>query len=309
MKIFKPKFWNKKNSLIGFILFPVSLFLQFLSVLKNKITREQVFQIPVICVGNIYLGGTGKTPLALEIVEVLKRVNKKAAIIKKSYKDHEDEFNLIQSRKATLYKNLSRSLAIKEAIKNKLDCVVLDDGFQDRTIHKNLNILCFNEAQWIGNGMTIPSGPLRENFSSLKRCQIVMINGNTDYKFEKKIKKISNSINIYYSKYVPINIEKFKKKKLLAFAGIGNPNNFFTLLKKNKLIVEKKISFPDHYNYSLKELNRLITFAVKNNLNLITTEKDFFRIKHFKLSQIQCLNVKLEILNKKSFENEIIKYL
>ena len=157
--------------------------------------------------------------------------------------------------------------------------------------------------------MTIPSGPLRENFSSLKRCQIVMINGNTDYKFEKKIKKISNSINIYYSKYVPINIEKFKKKKLLAFAGIGNPNNFFTLLKKNKLIVEKKISFPDHYNYSLKELNRLITFAVKNNLNLITTEKDFFRIKHFKLSQIQCLNVKLEILNKKSFENEIIKYL
>ena len=214
MKIFKPKFWNKKNSLIGFILFPVSLFLQFLSVLKNKITREQVFQIPVICVGNIYLGGTGKTPLALEIVEVLKRVNKKAAIIKKSYKDHEDEFNLIQSRKATLYKNLSRSLAIKEAIKNKLDCVVLDDGFQDRTIHKNLNILCFNEAQWIGNGMTIPSGPLRENFSSLKRCQIVMINGNADYKFEKKIKKISNSINIYYSKYVPINIEKFKKKKI-----------------------------------------------------------------------------------------------
>ena len=309
MKIFKPKFWNKKNSLIGFILFPVSLFLQFLSVLRNKITREQVFQIPVICVGNIYLGGTGKTPLALEIVEVLKRVNKKAATIKKSCKDHEDEFNLIQSRKATLYKNLSRSLAIKEAIKNKLDCVVLDDGFQDRTIHKNLNILCFNEAQWIGNGMTIPSGPLRENFSSLKRCQIVMINGNTDYKFEKKIKKISNSINIYYSKYVPINIKKFKKKKLLAFAGIGNPNNFFTLLKKNKLIVEKKISFPDHYNYSLKELNRLITFAVKNNLNLITTEKDFFRIKHFKLSQIQCLNVKLEILNKKSFENEIIKYL
>ena len=278
-------------------------------MLKNKITHKQVFQIPVICVGNIYLGGTGKTPLALEIVEVLKRVNKKAAIIRKPYKDHEDEFNLIQSRKATLYKKISRSLAIKEAIKNKLDCVVLDDGFQDRTIHKNLNILCFNEAQWIGNGMTIPSGPLRENFSSLKRCQIVMINGNADYEFEKKIKKISNSINIYYSKYVPINIEKFKKKKLLAFAGIGNPNNFFTLLKKNKLIVEKKISFPDHYNYSLKELNRLITFAVKNNLNLITTEKDFFRIKHFKLSQIQCLNVKLEILNKKNFENEIIKYL
>ena len=309
MKIFKPKFWNKKNSLIGFVLFPISLFFQFLLVLKNKIIKKNFFQIPIICVGNIYLGGTGKTPLTLEIVEILKKVNKKAAIIKKSYKNHEDEFRLIQSREATLYKNLSRSLAIKEAVKNKLDCVVLDDGFQDNSIHKNLNILCFNDAQWIGNGMTIPSGPLRENFSSLKRCQIVMINGNINYEFEKKIKKISNSINIYYSKYVPINIERFKKKKLLAFAGIGNPENFFSLLKENKLIVEKKISFPDHYKYTLKELNELIAFAIKNNLNLITTEKDFFRIKHFELSQIQCLNVKLEISNKKNFEKEIIKYL
>ena len=117
------------------------------------------------------------------------------------------------------------------------------------------------------------------------------------------------SINIYYSKYVPINIERFKKKKLLAFAGIGNPENFFSLLKKNKLIVKKKISFPDHYKYTLKELNELIAFAIKNNLNLITTEKDFFRIKHFELSQIQCLNVKLEISNKRNFEKEIIKYL
>ena len=73
--------------------------------------------------------------------------------------------------------------------------------------------------------------------------------------------------------------------------------------------MQKKIAFPDHYNYSLKELNELIVFSLKNNLKLITTEKDFFRIEHYKLPQIQYLNVKLEIENKDNFEKEIIKYL
>jgi len=309
MKIFKPKFWSKKNNLISFFLFPFSFFLQLLIILKKNIKKKQKFSLTVICVGNIYLGGTGKTPLSLEIVEILKKLNKKTAIVKKNYKENEDEFKLIESKQITLFKNSSRALAIKEAIMNKFDCVVLDDGFQDSSINKNLNIICFNEKQLIGNGMTLPSGPLREPFSSLKECQIVVINGNTNNEFEKKIKNVSNNISIYYSNYLPTNIEKFKDQRLLAFAGIGNPENFFDLLEKNDLKIIKKISFPDHYNYSLKELNELTSFSFKNNLKIITTEKDFFRIEHYKLPQIQYLNVKLVILKKDIFEKEIIKYL
>ena len=255
------------------------------------------------------MGGTGKTPLSLEIVEILKKLNKKTAIVKKNYKENEDEFKLIESKQITLFKNSSRALAIKEAIMNKFDCVVLDDGFQDSSINKNLNIICFNEKQLIGNGMTLPSGPLREPFSSLKKCQVVVINGNKNSEFEKKIKYVSNNVSVYYSNYFPTNIEKFKGQNLLAFAGIANPENFFNLLEKNNLKIKKKIAFPDHYNYSLKELNELIVFSLKNNLKLITTEKDFFRIEHYKLPQIQYLNVKLEIENKDNFEKEIIKYL
>ena len=81
------------------------------------------------------------------------------------------------------------------------------------------------------------------------------------------------------------------------------------MLEKNNLNIEKKISYPDHYNYSINELNELIDFSLKNNLKLITTEKDYFRIKHFQLTQIECLNIKLEIFNKKSFEKEIIRHL
>jgi len=309
MKIFKPKFWSEKNNLISFFLLPFSFFFQLLIRLKNNMTKKEKFSLPVICVGNIYLGGTGKTPLSLEIVAILNKLNKKAAIIKKFYKRHEDECKLIKSKQITLFKSSSRALAIKEAIINKFDCVVLDDGFQDSSINKNLNIICFNEKQLIGNGMTLPSGPLREPFSSLKECQIVIINGNTNNKFEKKIKNVSNNISIYYSSYLPTNIEKFKGQNLLAFAGIGNPENFFSLLEKNSLKIIKKISFPDHYNYSLKELNELTSFSLKNNLKLITTEKDFFRIKHYKIPQIEYLNIKLEILKKDSFEKEIIKYL
>jgi len=309
MKIFKPDFWNKKNSFIGIFLLPVSIFLQIILNFKNKFIKEEKISIPVICVGNIYVGGTGKTPLALEIIKILEGQGKKAAIIKKSYNEHIDEFNLIDSRKAPLFKNFSRYQAIQMALKNNFDCVVLDDGYQDFSIMKNLNIVCFNEKQLTGNSMTLPSGPLREPLSSLRRCQIVIINGNVNFNFEKKIKKISNNISIYYSKYLPINIEGLKNKDLIAFAGIGNPENFFNLLEENNLNLVKKISYPDHYNYSLKELNKLIGFSTDNNLKLITTEKDFFRIKHFQLPEIESVNIKIEISEKTLFKEELFKYL
>tara|TARA_B100000780_G_scaffold146226_1_gene102128 strand:- start:5505 stop:6434 length:930 start_codon:yes stop_codon:yes gene_type:complete len=309
MKVFKPKFWGEKNSLISYFLLPFAFLLQFLIKLKKKNSKKETFTIPVICIGNIYLGGTGKTPLAIEVVKILKKLNNKTAVIKKLYKNHIDEFKLIESKNIILFKDRSRSTAIKKAIAAKFECVVLDDGFQDMSIHKDINIVCFNEKQLLGNGFTLPAGPLREPATSLKKCQIVVINGEKNHEFENIIKNISNTIDIYYSKYLPVNIEKFQNQNLLAFAGIGNPDNFFDLLEMNNLKLFKKIIFPDHYNYSLTELNDMISFSKKNNLKIVTTEKDFYRIKHFELPQIQSLNVKLEILNVDKFQNNIIRYL
>lgn len=309
MKIYKPQFWHKKNSFLAFFLLPISIFFQFLIILKKIIKKKEKFSIPIICVGNIYLGGTGKTPLCIELAKILKKANKKIAIVKKFYKTHEDEFSLIESKKIKLFKNRSRAVSIKNAELDKFDCVILDDGFQDTSIWKDLNIVCFNEEQLAGNEMTLPSGPLRESLSSLKNSQIIVINGKVNEIFEQKIKAISNNVSIYYSKYVPNNLHQFKDQKLLAFAGIGNPRNFFGLLEKNNLQIEKKVSFPDHYNYSIKELHDLVNFSLKNNLKIITTEKDYFRIKHHNISQIQYLDVKLEIENVNKFEKEVIKCL
>ena len=309
MKIFKPKFWHKKNYLVPFFLLPLSILFQFSIFLTKVFKTQKKFSIPVICVGNIYLGGTGKTPLCIELVKILKKSKKKIAIIKKFYKTHEDEFKLIESKKIKLFKNISRSIGIEKAEIDNFDCVVLDDGFQDSSIIKNLNIVCFNGEQLAGNEMTLPSGPLREPLSSLKRSQIIVINGTIDEVFERKIKAISKDINIYYSEYLPTNLNQFVGQNLLAFAGIGNPSNFFNLLKKNNLYVTKEISFPDHYNYSVKELNDLVDFSIANDLKIITTEKDYFRIKHHKIPQIHHLCIKLEIKNKDQFEKEVIKCL
>ena len=279
--------------------------LQFLIFLKKILIKKKKFSIPVICVGNLYLGGTGKTPLCIKLTEIIKKLNKQTAIVKKFYKAHEDEHNLIESKKIRLFKNTSRAVAIKKAEIENFDCVILDDGFQDSSIHKDLSIICFNGEQLDGNGMTIPSGPLREPFSSIKNTQIVLINGKFNEVFEKKIKNISKSVSIYYSDYLPNNLNQFTGQKLLAFAGIGNPNNFFNLLERNNLNIFKKIAFPDHYNYSMKELNDLVKYSINNKLKIITTEKDYFRIEHYKIPNIQYLSIKLEIKDEDKFIREV----
>ena len=309
MNFLKPKFWDSKNNIPATLLRPVSILFYLLTILKKNLTSEKKFKIPIICIGNIYVGGTGKTPISITIANELKNKQKNPVIIKKYYKNQEDEHKIINENIGYLILNKNRAKAIKKAEKENFNVAILDDGFQDHAIQKNLNIICFNNKQLVGNGLLFPAGPLRENLNSLKKAQIIIINGEKNEAFEKKILNISKNVKIYYSKYLPKNIEQFKKKKLFAFAGIGNPNNFFELLSEYNLNVQKKLAFPDHYEFSRKELQQMIEEAVKNNLELITTEKDFYRVKKHGLKQLKYLKVDLEIQEKNKLINEILNYL
>ena len=309
MIIVKPKFWNKKNSLISLLLIPISFILQSLIVIKKKFTVQNSFKIPIICIGNIYVGGTGKTPLSIMIAQELIKHKKKPAIIRKYYPEHFDENNLINNNLDCLFIEKKRYKAIINAEREKHNVAILDDGFQDFSIKKNLNILCFNSEQLIGNGMTLPSGPLREGMNAIKKTQIIIINGNKNELFEKKILNISNKVKIFYSKYLPINIEEFKGKKLFAFAGIGNPENFFKLLSENNLNIEKRLAFPDHYKFNKSEIQKMFDDSLKYNLELITTEKDYFRIKSHGIKNIKYIKIKLEISEKDKFVNQILNFL
>lgn len=263
----------------------------------------------MICIGNIYLGGTGKTPLSILINNELEKLKKKSVIIKKFYKSHIDEHRLIKKETSSLILNKKRSDALLEAKKKGFKVAILDDGFQDYAIKKDLSILCFTSKQLIGNGLILPAGPLREGLNSIKKSKILIINGNKNRSFEKKIFNISKEIRVFYSKYEPSNISEFKNKNVLAFAGIGNPINFFDILNNNGFTVKKRISFPDHYKYNKEELKKIINESKKNKLEIITTEKDYLKIKNYGFKNIKYLKIKLKIYEKKNLIKEILKYI
>ena len=309
MSFFKPKFWDSnKISFYSICLIPVSLLIQILNIFRIFLVRNHKYSIPVICVGNIYLGGTGKTPFCCELFNIVNNLNKKAVFIRKKYESYKDETNLL-SQIGPLYENYKRTTALEKAIYNKFEVAILDDGFQDPSIKKDLSIICFNENQWIGNGLTIPSGPLREKLSALKRADLVVINGKKNNDIEKKIFKNNKKIKIFYIDFKPQDIDKFKNKKIIAFAGIGNPINFFNLLIKNEINLLEKISFPDHYNYTKKKLDDLINKAKEKNAVLLTTEKDYLRIEEKERKNINLLKIKVEIENKEKFIEEIKKII
>ena len=304
MNFKKPKFWDHSElSFWSIILYPFSLLFLVTSLVIRLLKTQKKFPIPVICVGNIYLGGTGKTPLALEIFKIVKSSGKNPGFIKKGYDYLYDEIQMLEKIGKT-YLNKNRKEAISELISLKHDVAILDDGFQDFSIKKDFSILCFNSNQLIGNGFLIPSGPLRQTFQSIKQAECVVINGTKNLEFEDKIKKINENIKIFYSKYKIKNLDKFKNKKVLAFAGIGNPSNFFELLKKNNINVKETISYPDHYNYSEEDYGFLIKKKEQDVL-LATTEKDYYRLNEKMKQSFDYVDVDLEIDNKNEFINLI----
>ena len=308
MKFKKPKFWNSINFL-SVILLPFSLLTLVFNIFKSQVITENRFSIPIICVGNIFIGGTGKTPLSIYIYNLLKNKKFKPAIVRKYYPSHADEINFTKSKVRQFFSDRKRLESISKAIIKKNNVIIMDDGMQDVSVNKDLSIMCFNSTDLIGNGFLLPAGPLREQLKKVNSCRIAVINGKRNILFEKKLKSISDSIEIFQSKYEIKNLKRLRGKKILAFAGIGNPKNFFKLLRENGLKIKQEISFPDHYNYKKSEVKNLMLLAKEKGLKLITTEKDYFRVKQLGFKKIDYVSVNLKIINFKSFEKELLRNL
>tara|TARA_B100001248_G_scaffold7950_1_gene5408 strand:- start:1218 stop:2144 length:927 start_codon:yes stop_codon:yes gene_type:complete len=308
MKLKKPKFWDyEKPNLYATILSPLALFLQLLNSFKRK-TYKQDLKIKTICFGNIYLGGTGKTSLCIALKNILDQRKIKSCFIKKYYEDQYDEQNILKNY-GKLFTAKRRIDAIKKAENENYDFAILDDGLQDKSIMPDINIVCFNNINWIGNGLTIPAGPLRENINNLKNYDHVVLNGNSENleSIKKKILSINSKINIHVGKYEVQNISNFKKSEnYLVFSGIGNHKSFISMLKNEGLNVIKDLEFPDHYQYSKAEINKIVLNAEILNCKIITTEKDYLRLQNIKSDKIQFVKSQIKIFDESKFLSAVI---
>ena len=298
MKISKPIFWNNKN-LISLFLIPFSMITSIINFFKNFSSKKK-FKIKTICVGNIYLGGTGKTSLTMEINNILKK-SFKTIFIKKKYIDQLDEIELLRTYGNVFSDNDRKISLIKAENTRKYNLAILDDGLQDKTIKYDISIACFNSSYGIGNGLLIPAGPLRENLSMLRNYSAIFLNGEKKNKRLFSILKEFNN-HIFYSNYISTNIKKFNKKsKYLYFCGIGNPEEFEYTLKKYKFNIVKKFIFPDHHNFKNKEIDEIKKIAFENKLKIVTTEKDYKRLNTKNKKNIDYLKIKLKIKNLNKF--------
>tara|TARA_B100000686_G_scaffold336792_1_gene407093 strand:- start:1038 stop:2027 length:990 start_codon:yes stop_codon:yes gene_type:complete len=322
------KIWYNKNLffvLLSALLFPFSFLYLVVFYIKQTLNRENKFDTPIICFGNINIGGTGKTSTLLSLLPELIKVKPKLVILLRGYKgtiksthkvDPSHDTAITVGDEALIYANSfktfissNRLKAIKKIIKSENpDLIILDDGFQDKKIKKNKNIILINGSRGFGNGLLLPSGPLREIPSlALKKADIIILIGKDSTNFKGKYRNQIDKKDLFKGEIV--SIENGLNKNFLAFSGIGNNESFFNTLEKNNYNLIKKLSFPDHYQYNKKEIEGIISTAKQNNLIPITTEKDIRRISPSLKKEIKYLKIKIEIENKDDLINRILEFL
>ena len=304
----KPEFWDYKNpNLLSKILFPFTLpvrvsnfFFKYFPKINNK-------KIISICVGNIYLGGTGKTPTTIKLYNLIRKLEKKIATGKKFHSSHQDEIKILK-KKTFLISKKSRNEILKYAVKKGKKIIIFDDGLQDKYIDYDIKFVCFDSLSGFGNGNLIPAGPLREDLLSIKRFDAVFIKKikKKNQKIINDIKKINPRIKIFNTQFKIKNKKNLNlSKKYLVFSGIGNSDGFYKFLKNENFKISKFLKYPDHYKYRNDDLKKIIDIAKKQSASIITTEKDFTKIPGKYRKKIKYIEVDLIIEN----ELSLIKFI
>ena len=308
MQFIKPKFWDlKKPNLLSYLLLPFTIPIRINNVLLDLKSKRKDQRIKTICVGNIYVGGTGKTPTTIKLYQLLNQQGYEVVTANKNYKKHSDE-RIILEKKTETISSKDRQKIVDKAISMKKKILIFDDGLQDKKISYDIEFVCFDQKNWLGNGLLLPSGPLREKIKSLKKysCVFLKKNGEDISNKIQLIKNINPNIKIFYTHFEPLNIDQFdKSEKYLIFSGIGNPNDFKSLLIKNKLNIIDEIIYPDHYMYNESDIIRIKKHANNLGAKIITTEKDYVKISHLDKEDINLLEVDLIIENEKELTDFI----
>lgn len=325
MQLKTPQFWSERNT-IALSLMPFSVIYFLVSSLRKFFQKPYKISKPVICVGNLIAGGSGKTPVAIALGKILREIappDYEFSYLSTGYMGDGAKFVALRDGKH-LAKNVGDEpmLLVKTAptfvakerlfgaqqIDNisKIKAIILDDGMQNNSLYKDLVILVVDGKIAFGNEWLIPAGPMRETLSGgLKKAHFVVVVGEMTANLQQKLagKKIVRSHLIVN------NLEEFRNEKLFAFCGLAYPQKFFSLLKSSDLEVCEEKSFPDHYSYQDSDLEILYEDAQKKGLKLITTKKDWVKFSKEFQEKISYLDIELEFLDKEFVKQELQKII
>lgn len=308
-----PSFWQTKN-IISTLLLPCAAIYYYVSKANYKIIKPTTLPIPVICVGNLTVGGAGKTPVALHIGDLLNKKNIEAFFISRGYGGTQklplrvnpqihsalqvgDEPLLLAQVLPTIV-GRNKVNAAKFAMEQGAELIVMDDGFQNPALTKDLSLIVVDRRLSFGNERLLPAGPLREKVrSGIKRAGAIVIINPANF-MPTSLPGIPFLLARSQAKPSMLAL---KGKKIIAFCGIAIPHKFYYMLKNAGAEIVDKISFPDHYHYKQKDLLNLKEKAKEHSAILVTTSKDAARMdKDFK-EEIKDIHVaEMELV----FENQ-----
>ena len=308
MNFKKPIFWDlKKPNIFSYLLLPFTIPVIINNFFLGIQKKYKFSKIKTVCIGNIYLGGTGKTPLTIKLFNIIKKMGFDVITAKKFYSNQIDEQHLLKAKTKSIVSK-RRIDAINQAVNNSNQVIIFDDGLQEKKIDYDLKIVCFKKKNWIGNGQLIPSGPLREKIENLKNYDIVFLNGKDDNteNIREIIHRLNPKIEIFESDYIIQNLKELDiNSNYLIFSGIGDPISFKEILLENNISVVKEIVFPDHYTYKKKDIENILQESKKLNAKILTTEKDFIKLSVDDVREINFLKIELKIVKEEKFTNFI----
>lgn len=319
------------------LLFPFSVLFWLITTVRNKcyhhgIFKQKKLKIPVISIGNIKTGGTGKTPFTIYLAEYLLGAKSKIAIISGGYKKNTDIDYIIEGKENspsidnlgdepylifTRLKSISdnfilasgnskSSLAQSVAEKYKPDIIIIDDGFQHRKLYRDIDIVLTDAPQNISDNLLLPAGDLRESKAGLERATIVIKNNKS------QLIETNDTTSIKYLNkgYYDLNNSKVElDNAVYTICGIANPHSFYSLINRDKLNILRKFEFADHHSFKEDELEKLFTGIDKEKV-IVTTEKDFVKLKSMNelFEKYKIVYLKIDVQFKKGkdiFENKM----
>ena len=289
-----PAFWWQPGT--GSLLTPFAALYGAVAGLRMRSPGRDA-GVPVICLGNLTVGGAGKTPAALAVAQLLHAAHERPFFLSRGYggrlpgpvrvnptihsaAEVGDE-PLMLARLAPTIVARDRVGGAKFARLTGASIIVMDDGFQNSSLAKTLAILLVDGRRGIGNGHMVPAGPLRAPLGmQLERAQAIVVVGPPNGATAVLDRARRRGTPIFHARFEPDGsvIAAIGKRKVLAFAGIGDPEKFFATLTEAGIEVAERAGFPDHHRYTAAQAQDLIARAQTGNLMLVTTEKDLMRL-------------------------------